>query len=41
MNRHRMPTPAVEPMEARPGSEIRFPAQSGSHNIRARKEENP
>jgi len=41
MERHRMPAAAVEPVEARSGTEIRFPAQSGCHNIRARKEENP
>lgn len=41
MDRHRTPAAAVEPIETRSGSEIRFPQQSGSHNIRARKEENP
>ena len=41
MNRHRTPTAAVEPVEARSGSEIRFPQQSGCHNERAHREENP
>lgn len=39
MERHRLPAAAVHPVETRTGSEIRFPAQSGCHNIRAHKEE--
>lgn len=39
MERHRLPAAAVDPVENRGGTEIRFPAQSGCHNIRARKEE--
>ena len=41
MNRHRTPAAAVEPVETRSGTEIRFPAQSGCHNIRANKEARP
>lgn len=41
MERHRLPAAAVHPVETRAGSEIRFPIQSGCHNIRARKEDNP
>lgn len=41
MERHRLPAIIVHPAETRGGSEIRFPAQSGRHNIRARKEDKP
>ena len=39
MERHRLPAAVVHPVDTRSGSEIRFPAQSGCPNIRARKEE--
>lgn len=36
--RHGIPASTAHPIEARPGTEVRFPVNSGRHNTRARKE---
>lgn len=36
--RHGIPASTAHPIETRPGTEVRFPANSGRHNARARKE---
>lgn len=41
MDRHRLPIGAVHPLDAKPGNEIRFPAQIGCRSIRAQKEAEP
>lgn len=39
MNHHRLPDAMPHPVNAPAGNEIRFPAFSGNHNLRAHKEE--
>lgn len=41
MTHHRLPETALEPVNRSTGSEIRYPAHSGGHNSRSRKEEQP
>jgi len=38
LNRHRIPAAAVHPVDAKPGNEIRLPAQTGCPAVRAQKE---
>lgn len=39
MKHHNLPEATPDSLQAPAGNEIRFPAMSGGHNIRARKEE--
>ena len=39
MNRHQLPASAAHPMDVKPGSEIRFPDQTGCRSIRAQRED--
>lgn len=39
MDRHQLPIAAAHPVDAKSGSEIRFPAQTGCRSIRAQRED--